>query len=141
MEDLHLLKKVPKNKRKIMGNPISPNIKIGTLGELLVQIRFLQYDIQAAPPLKDSGNDLIAILGETFKGIQVKTTTKQYINKTNLPEHYHILAIVKLCGESTEIFLDQSQVYLIPRENVDDTTFDNISQFAISQKHIDYLFK
>jgi len=59
-----------------MSNPISDKIKTGTVGELLVQIRFLQYDVQAAPPLKDSGNDLIAICGEVFRGVQVKTTAK-----------------------------------------------------------------
>jgi hypothetical protein len=32
----------------------------GTFCELLVQIRLLQYGVQAAPPIKDSGNDLIA---------------------------------------------------------------------------------
>jgi hypothetical protein len=36
-------------------NPISPEIKTGTVGELLVQLRLLQFDVQAAQPLKDSG--------------------------------------------------------------------------------------
>ncbi len=40
-------------------NPISEEIKIGTIGEILVQLRLLQYEVQAAPALKDSGNDLI----------------------------------------------------------------------------------
>jgi hypothetical protein len=44
-----------------MANPISSEMRIGTLGELLVQLRLLQFDVQAAPPLKDSGNDLIAV--------------------------------------------------------------------------------
>jgi hypothetical protein len=33
-------------------NPISPEIKTGTVGELLVQLRLLQFDVQAAQPLK-----------------------------------------------------------------------------------------
>jgi hypothetical protein len=58
-----------------MSNPISKKIKIGTIGELLVQLRLLQYGIQAAPPLRDSGNDLVGILGKDIKTIQVKTTS------------------------------------------------------------------
>ena len=46
-----------------MANPIPKNMKTGTIGELLVQLRLLQYNVQAAPPIKDSGNDLIAIKG------------------------------------------------------------------------------
>ena len=65
-------------------NPISEEIKIGTIGEILVQLRLLQYNVQSAPALKDSGNDLIAVRGEIFKAIQVKTSTKE---KFNLP-HY-----------------------------------------------------
>ena len=38
-----------------MSNPISAAIRIGTLGELLVQLRLLQFEVQAAPPLRDSG--------------------------------------------------------------------------------------
>jgi hypothetical protein len=58
-----------------MANPITEAIKTGTVGELLVQLRLLQYDVQAAPPLKDSGNDLIALRGFVVRTIQVKTTT------------------------------------------------------------------
>ncbi|KKN06483.1 hypothetical protein LCGC14_1076750 [marine sediment metagenome] len=47
-------------------NPIRAETKIGTIGEILVQLRLLQYDIQAAPALK----------GDVFKAVQVKTITK-----------------------------------------------------------------
>lgn len=56
-----------------MGNPLHKNAHKGTLGELLVQLRLLEYGVQAAPPIKDTGDDLIAIKGETVKFIQVKT--------------------------------------------------------------------
>jgi len=36
-------------------NPIKKEIKIGTIGEILVQLRLLQYSVQSAPALKDSG--------------------------------------------------------------------------------------
>ena len=53
-------------------NKITDNLKLGTIGELLVQLRLLEFDVQAAPPLKDSGNDLIAIRGIDMRAIQVK---------------------------------------------------------------------
>jgi len=52
-------------------NSLSDTFLKGTFGELFVQLRLLQYEIQAAQPLKDTGNDLIAIKGEVFKAIQV----------------------------------------------------------------------
>ncbi len=48
-------------------NKITDNLKLGTFGELLVQLRLLEFDVQAAPPLKDSGNDLIAIRGTAMR--------------------------------------------------------------------------
>ncbi len=50
----------------------------GSFGELLVQIRLLQHGVQAAPPIKDSGNDLIAIRRTVFKAVQVKTTVQEF---------------------------------------------------------------
>ena len=124
-----------------MGNPISPQIKTGTLGELLVQVRLLQFDVQAAPPIKDSGNDLIAVRGEAFRGVQVKTTTKGDFRLQGLPEHYHILALVDLRGEGNEIYLDQSQVYLIPRAVIENGGLPNdLQPFLVRQKHVDDLF-
>ena len=61
----------------------------GTIGELLVQTRLLQYGVQAAPPLKDSGNDLIALKGDAIKTIQVKTCTNRFDTPLDLPEKYH----------------------------------------------------
>ena len=52
-------------------NQITNKIQTGTIGELLVQIRLLQYGVQAAPPIKDSGNDLIAMNGEVFRAVSV----------------------------------------------------------------------
>lgn len=124
-----------------MGNPISPQIKVGTLGELLVQIRLLQFDVQAAQPLKDSGNDLIAIRGEEFRGIQVKTTTKGDFRPQGLPEHYHILALVDLQGEGNEIYLDHSRVFLIPRAVIkNDRLPKDLQPFRVTQELVDKLF-
>jgi len=43
-----------------MANPLPETVKTGAFGELLVQLRLLQYDVQAVQPLKDSGNDCTA---------------------------------------------------------------------------------
>lgn len=125
-----------------MGNPISENIKTGTIGELLVQTRLLQYGVQAAPPLKDSGNDLIAVRGEAFRGVQVKTTASHNLRWQNLPEHYHILALVELFGEDENIILDSSLVYLVPRSEVENIQArdGSLDQYLICQNLIEHIF-
>jgi len=125
-----------------MGNSITENIKTGTVGELLVQIRLLQYEVQAAPPLKDSGNDLIAVCGESFRGIQVKTTASGNLHWNNLPEHYHILALVNLIGEDDNLHLDQSIVYLVPMKEVNNVKPNDgsLDKFIICQDLINELF-
>lgn len=125
-----------------MGNPISENIKIGTLGELIVQTRLLQYGVQSAPPLKDSGNDLIAICGEVFKGGQVKTTASGRLRWENLPEHYHILALVDLVGDEDQIYIDKTIVYLVPRSEVENISSNDgsLDKFEICKGLVDGLF-
>jgi len=63
------------NSRTGAMNAISKTIKTGDLGELLVQIRLLQFDVQCARSKSDSGNDWLATRGDAFRAIQVKTTT------------------------------------------------------------------
>jgi hypothetical protein len=107
-----------------MANPISKNIKTGTVGELLVQLRLLQYDVQSAPPLKDSGNDLIAVKGNIFKAIQIKTSTGDRFNLQNLDRIYHILALVHLVGEEDNISLDSSKIFLLSKEEVTNMSYN-----------------
>lgn len=125
-----------------MGNPIPANMKIGAIGELLVQLQLLKFDVQAAPPIKDSGNDLIAIKGEVFRGIQVKTTAGHRSSYRKLPEHYHILALVKLCG-GPNFSWDQSEIFLIPRKAIDDNFGrmpKNKAPYKICEDHVHSLF-
>ncbi len=82
-----------------MVNPISNAIRKGTVGELLVQLRLLQCGVQAAPPMKDSGNDLIALRGFVMRTIQVKTTTGEIPRWPPARCQYHLLAVVRLEGE------------------------------------------
>ncbi len=95
-----------------MGNSLPEPLLIGTIGEILVQLRLLEYGIQSAPPIKDSGNDLIAIKNEVVKFIQVKTSSRGSLRPKNLPEIYHIVAIVDLkYSENGLILLDSSNIY------------------------------
>lgn len=124
-------------------NRITDRMKIGTVGELLVQLRLLEYGIQAAPPIKDSGNDLIAIKGDVFKAIQVKTVTGSVYNKPAAEKQYHVLAVVKLvCGE-TQIHLDGSSIFLIPKSKVENLSpqISELGAFRITAAHLSSLFQ
>jgi Holliday junction resolvase len=122
-------------------NPISEEIKIGTIGEILVQLRLLQYNVQSAPALKDSGNDLIAVKGDVFKAIQVKTTTKEKFNLPNLHK-YHILALVKLVGENDSIYLDKSRIFLLQESEAEKTSYkiNELSGKVLSKERVVELF-
>jgi len=94
-----------------MGNELHPNTLKGTIGELLVQMRLLEYGVQAAPPIKDSGNDLIAIRGEVVKFIQVKTEKRL---RKKLPKIYHLIAQVDLRKDSDgKILYDKSKIWIL----------------------------
>lgn len=122
-------------------NPLDDRLITGTIGELLVQIRLLQYGVQAAPPLKDSGNDLIAIRGATCKAIQVKTTCSK--KKFEIPKNrrYDTLALVRLSLENNQLFLDNTGIYLLSRELIDsnDYNLSNIEEYRLSQEVVDLL--
>jgi hypothetical protein len=124
-------------------NPLCESVITGTTGELLVQLRLFQYEVQAAPPLKDSGNDLIAVRGEDFKAVQVKTTGQED-GRWQLPDDkdYHILALVRLAGEGINLHLDGSDVYLVDREFADSNEFNiqDPSGHEISKDIVDDLF-
>lgn len=126
-----------------MANPISESMAKGTIGELLVQTRLLQYGVQAAAPIKDSGNDLIALKGYAVKTIQVKTCTNRFNTPLDLPEKYHLVALVKLCGHDTELLLDQTKIYLVAKDQLVGLRVNcetDMAPFVISQKLVDGLF-
>jgi hypothetical protein len=102
----------------------------------------LQFGVQAAAPLKDSGNDLIALKGRVVKSIQVKTRTSGQFDKNNLPEIYDILALVHLAGGDHKIELDRSKVYLVPSKEVPNIRFDSetLSNYEVSLEWVNSLF-
>jgi len=126
-------------------NKITERVKLGTFGELLVQLRILEFDVQAAQPLKDSGNDLIAIRGEAMRAIQVKATKIEddgYRVRGDLPERYHALAIVKFEGGEGTLYLDQSRIFLIAKEDVRNGRWsdEELERHAFSGEIVNRLF-
>lgn len=90
----------------------SKNNILGKLGELLVQIRLLEHGVEAAPPLTDSGNDLIAVKGDIIKTFQIKTHSGPG-RRARSNRKYDILVDVNIeRDEEGKILLDQSRIYL-----------------------------
>jgi hypothetical protein len=125
-----------------MSNPLPENNLTGLFGELLVQIRLLQYGVQAAPPIEDSGNDLIAVNGKEFRSVSVRTTTKGAYTKPNSARIYDVLAVVYLAGADNEVALDGSQIFLIPHSAVADVSTDskNLGKYTFSRGLVEELF-
>ncbi len=131
-------------------NSLSDTFLKGTFGELFVQLRLLQYEVQATPPLKDTGNDLIAIKGEIFKAIQVKTTEKddqiKYDFEKLSQRKYHILALVfldqKESDEPNALNFDKCKIYLLNNSDVKKGTYkkEEIKEFELNQNLIESLF-
>lgn len=127
-------------------NPISEKLTIGTLGELFVQLRLLQFDVQAAPPMKDSGNDLIAARGQAIKAVQVKTTTSTgthfKFDLRALPKQYHILALVQFVGEGRILHLDDCRIFLLPKARIRKGrySFEELGEYELSPEAVDRLF-
>lgn len=123
-------------------NQVTDKILTGTLGELLVQARLLQYGIQAAPPIKDSGNDLIAVNGREFRAVAVRTTTTGTYNKPEADRLYHVLAVVYLVGRDRDVSFDGSQIFLIPEAEVPaaSTDYRNLGKYTFSRQLVEQLF-
>lgn len=129
-------------------NPLDPNLKTGTIGELLVQIRLLQYDVQAVATHKDTGNDLLATKGEIFRAIQVKTTRTRgrqitFKYRQLMTKKFHVLVLVRLSGENRRVDLDQSDVYLLRRDEVTKSCFqrEELERFRLGAERINELFQ
>jgi len=125
-----------------MSNPLPENNLTGLFGELLVQIRLLQFGVQAAPPIEDSGNDLIAVNGKEFRSVSVRTTTSTTFTKPKSERIYDVLAVVCLAGGDNEVLLDSSQIFLIPQPVVAEVSADakNLDKFKFSKNLVEYLF-
>ena len=123
-------------------NGLSPNLVTGAVGELLVQLRLLQYGVQAAPPLRDSGNDLIALRGRAVRSIQVKSSQRDPARwgRPDDEREYDLLALVALEGENNELWLDESVGYLVPKSELPDHGLPDLDRFALTGDLVDELF-
>jgi hypothetical protein len=124
-------------------NPLTGRVTSGTIGELLVQLRLLQFEVQAAPPLRDSGDDLIAIRGRVVKSIQVRSAW----GRRPAPPTYRTVceydgvAFVRLAGEPTLFRLDESSVYLVPKGRIGELQGrGRIEQCRLNAQTVDALF-
>ena len=123
-------------------NPLYATTNLGTLAELLVQLRLLEHDIQAAPPIKDSGNDLIAIRGRQFRALQVRRTTRGIIDKPHEQVLYDILAVVHLPLRGGRRSTNDAKIYLFAQDEVP-TLGGNVSRYQnhlLSRPLIDRFF-
>lgn len=98
-----------------MANPITEKMETGTLGELLVQLRLLEYGVQADRGIIDTGNDLIAIKGKTVKFVQIKTSRHGIPADRNFPNIWDIACLVDLRVDSDGLLLDQSKIYILEK--------------------------
>jgi hypothetical protein len=125
-------------------NPLYERIEKGTVGELIVQLRLLEHGIQAAPPLRDSGNDLIAIRGEVIRAIQVKTTYRDRFTKLGdlRRKRYHILALVAVTVEGDSLLLDRSDIYLLSKDAVTKSSYSvkEVQPYMLSDELLNHLF-
>jgi hypothetical protein len=104
----------------------------------------LQYGVQAAPPIRDTGNDLIAIKQQVFKAVQVKTTRTGGFDFSDLNNRiYHLLALVYLEDDDKEVYLDKSRIYLLKKEEfygASSCSVDALKDKEISEERILELF-
>jgi hypothetical protein len=123
-------------------NQVTDKIQTGSLGEMLVQIRLLQFGIQAAAPLKDSGNDLIAVNGREFRAISIRTTTSDRYKKPKIGRMYHVLVVVRLVGNGREVLLDKSELFLLPQPQVAAAPNNclELSEYKFSATQVERLF-
>lgn len=122
-----------------MANPLPPPLATGTLGEILVQLRLLQFGVQAAPPIKDTGNDLVAFYGRTVCTIQVKTSANLISKDRRLPQHYDILAFVLLRSVDGVVELDSSRIFLVPHAAVQGTrrSLASLAEYELIHDNVD----
>jgi hypothetical protein len=125
-------------------NPLYATTRQGTIGELIVQLHLLEHNIQAAAPIKDSGNDLIAIRGRVLRAIQVRSTVNYTICKPKRGVLYDILAVVRFPRANGRILIREAQIYLFHSSRVEaglPGTLKRYPENLLSQTLIDQLFQ
>ena len=124
-------------------NPLTEILTKGTFGELLVQLRLLQFGVQAVPLINNNGIDLIAIWENEIRAIRVITITEFPENVSKLPDPYRILAVVLLdpMKSGTELSLDRCKVFLFSRSEVQVGAVLDDEWGLLSKKRIEQIFQ
>lgn len=107
-------------------NELPRSIETGTFGEIFCQLKLLQYGVQAAPPIKDTGNDLIAVRGNNLCAIQVKSTFTNFpvdFKLNEFPDKYHLLILVcfpeaNYNENNFDISLDSGRLFVLRKDQV-----------------------
>jgi hypothetical protein len=124
-------------------NDLAPELTKGTVGELLVQLRLLQYRVQAAPPLRDTGNDLVGVRGKEIRTLQVKTTAgNAFALDLQKLREYHVLVLVQLIGENYDLRLDECRIFLLLKSEVKKWTYSvaELGPHLVSSAIVDKCF-
>jgi hypothetical protein len=102
-----------------MSNDLPYRVSRGTLGELLAQAYLLAHGVQAAPPIRDSGNDLIACRGRELRTLQVKTRKGYNFSKNGLPRIYDGLIFVVLKEDDSRFGETKPDLFLLSRTELE----------------------
>lgn len=134
-------------------NEQKPELLKGAFGELLVQCRLLLHSVQAAPPIKDTGNDLIAVCGSRFTAVQVKARVPNphftFDHAQLMGRKFHILAMVwihdfalSLDKKHVTVGLDRCNIFLLTKEQITKGTysFEELRPFLMTDVRVAELF-
>ena len=114
------------------------------MGELLAQVYLLAHGVQAAPPIRDSGNDLIACRKGQFRALQVKTRKKPSFSRRGFPNIYNGVVLVVLKEDDENFGKTPPIIYLMRREEFEHAESlgkKGLKEFQICPQRIEALFQ
>lgn len=98
----------------------------------------------------DTGNDLLAVRGQAFRAIQVKTTLGRgapreliaFKYRPTISRAFHILALVFMVKHESTALLDQCSIYLLPKEEATKGRYskNELQRYLLAQEHVDKFF-
>src|SRR5437762_2919738 len=118
----------------------------GTFGELVAQLELLRYGVQAAPPLRDSGNDLIACKGPIILALQIKSRLRYSFSRSRLPKEYHGVILIKFGSDKGRVDLDAEKpaIYLMTRRefvNAKHLGRKGLADFSLDTRRVSKVFR
>jgi hypothetical protein len=114
------------------------------MGELLAQVYLLAHGVQAAPPIRDSGNDLIACREGQFRALQVKTRKNPSFSRRGFPKIYDGVVLVVLKEDDENFGVTPPIIYLMRRaefEGAEGLGKKALEPFRLKLERIKVLFQ